>query len=545
MDILQILKHCGRSRYPRLAGCAQAGEGLKYQRSAHLRRYRERAMGTEEGNTLGTPAFSRQGDLLILLLIAVVLLTLAFTDSSQSRGDSREYFQMLFSFANHGSPDLRPGDLDSYREAGLRGNIDNPYSSNGYNTTSSGSSYSVHFWLYPLVSLPALWFLRIFGQDDLIVFQVTNALLLLFAVACLLLFSGFKRNQRWLFTALVLISPAMWYMDWPGPEIFSFSLVIASIACFSRNKLALAVLAAALASTQNAPIIVLVLFYLAHGVYGIIKESNTRKRLTTATLLGVSALPALVPMIFSYIEFGTPNMLYRTGAASFSGISLQRTQSFFLDLNQGMLPYIPIILLVFVYLAVRDWRKREWLLYEISLVVLFMVLLSETTTNWNSDSEGIMRYGVWMIPLLIWGVAARTDLSLKTDKILLAVALCIQIVIVFDYPSWVIAGQLDSQNRPIYLYAKHNTLATYMLDNHPSLYNPEPEIFADRTLHADTHYWALLPVVYRRGDGKVTKILTDYENLDTLVKNNAVDPGIIQEQKESHRGDSGLFYINL
>ncbi|MDO8736108.1 MAG: hypothetical protein Q7K29_03395 [Thermoleophilia bacterium] len=339
----------------------------------------------------------------------------------------------------------------------------------------------------------------------------------------------------------MLFSPALWYLDWPNPEIFSYSLIVVSIAFFSSKKFSLAVFFAAFSSIQNPPVIILMAFFLIYGVADVMRS----KQWVKAGVLALATLPAFAPMVFYYINYGTPNLIYKVGSASFSLISFQRTTSFFFDLNQGMMLYIPGIFILFTFLLFRNWRRKDWLAYEIAVVLLLMALMAETTTNWNSDAEGIMRYAVWMLPLLIWGVVEGYELTRKADRIMLGAVLLTQLIIVFTFPIWFIAKKENLSDPPIYV--KNNYLAAYLLDSHPSLYNPVPEIFTERTLNkeVDSSRADILPVIYFRTDGTVTKILTDYAGLEGLSSHGDVDAAFLQREKDSHRGDTGVFYIDL
>ena len=212
--------------------------------------------------------------------------------------------------------------------------------------------------------------------------------------------------------------------------------------------------------------------------------------------------------------------------------------SFFFDLNQGMLPYLPGVLILFIFLLVRSWRRKERFVYELLLVIVLMTIFVLTTTNWNSDAEGIMRYAVWFLPLLIWGVVEGSNFAFRTDRILLVLVLVSQIVVFISVSSLFSAkpaGLLGSAE-----YVNHNALARYFLDNHPYLYNPEPEIFTERTLKQEVSYTDNLPIVYYRADGSVSKALTDVGGLEILANNGAVDPVFLEKERGLHQWESGV-----
>ncbi|MDO8737138.1 MAG: hypothetical protein Q7K29_08690, partial [Thermoleophilia bacterium] len=158
-------------------------------------------------------------NLLILLICAIVLMLIAITQPPERRGDGSEYFQMMLSLSNHGTPDLRESDITEYnllRDKTAKTSVSfeqdktsNLASNSGYVKTKSGKTYSVHFWFYSLAAVPAKWYLQTTGLDGFKAFQITNALLLIFALYAVLFESGFSKYKKWLFSALVLFSPAL------------------------------------------------------------------------------------------------------------------------------------------------------------------------------------------------------------------------------------------------------------------------------------------------------------------------------------------------
>jgi hypothetical protein len=88
----------------------------------------------------------------------------------------------------------------------------------------------------------------------------------------------------------------------------------------------LATLAAALASMQNPP---LVLLALALAMEGVRAGSRERDRGASARA-AMALLPAFVPCLFCLWQFGTPSLLSR-GAASATNLSLGKTLELFFD----------------------------------------------------------------------------------------------------------------------------------------------------------------------------------------------------------------------
>src|SRR5205814_2391553 len=102
----------------------------------------------------------------VLFLIGIIYFALR---QPVRAGDGLEYWATLQAWFDHGSPDVRPADLDELarqaeadgvaRGAGARNLALAPTAAGKYNTH--------HFWMYPLLALPAKLVLRLCGGDEL------------------------------------------------------------------------------------------------------------------------------------------------------------------------------------------------------------------------------------------------------------------------------------------------------------------------------------------------------------------------------------------
>jgi hypothetical protein len=126
-----------------------------------------------------------------IALFAVFVLRPALRDRPQPQGDSAEYFFTSESLLNHGTPLLQQEDLDSLGELARRHGREEElaFPSSLFVASPEGVVQGVHFWAYPLATLPASVLLRALGQYELKAPQITNALLLLAALVHVLYFS--------------------------------------------------------------------------------------------------------------------------------------------------------------------------------------------------------------------------------------------------------------------------------------------------------------------------------------------------------------------
>src|SRR5205823_6133441 len=133
--------------------------------------------------------------------------------------------------------------------------------------TRTGQHGGWHFWLYPLLALPAKALLRLAGGNPSAAFHLTTAGLFISALGIAL------------FLVLYLL-----FVSW--------------------------------------------------------KECGLRRSVPA----GMGALLALLPSLSSLYYFGVPNLIAARAGADFRLISWARTCSFVTDLNQGMLPFVPLLL---------------------------------------------------------------------------------------------------------------------------------------------------------------------------------------------------------
>ena len=113
--------------------------------------------------------------------------------------------------------------------------------------------------------------------------------------------------RRLLLGGLLLFSPALGFLLWPHPEVFSFALVATALALEAQGRRPWAVAAAALASLQNPPLVLLVAGLGAAALLDAIRRRAGRP-LLLATL---AALPAAAPALFFHHQFGVVNLSVR------------------------------------------------------------------------------------------------------------------------------------------------------------------------------------------------------------------------------------------
>lgn len=199
------------------------------------------------------PSRSRRAALHALALFALSLIAIRLATKPMLAGDGVEYFSMLESFWNHGSPDQRLGDVESLsRVFGSHGiSIARPH--DGFFVTFDGRWYSYHFWVYPLLALPAKAVLRLLGADEFGALSWTNAWMLVATTAWAL---GKKPGlRRVAFLGLAVLGPLFWYVRWPHAEVFAWACVVTSLVSLDDRRYVRAAAFAGLGALQGKSVV--------------------------------------------------------------------------------------------------------------------------------------------------------------------------------------------------------------------------------------------------------------------------------------------------
>lgn len=427
--------------------------------------------------------------LIITLIISALLLSLSYIRKPELTGDGSEYFLMLESLYNHQSIELKPSDIESfdikediYRFKFYEFNKDNAYS--GYFESNTGEYYSYHFFFYSLTALPVKVILETFNLDVLKVFQITNALLISIVLLCISRIKDFSEVKKIGLILLSVFNPILWFIFWSHPEVFSYSFLLLSLVFVTKNKFNLAILFSSIASLQNFPLIIIPFLILLYKALLILKANNfsikniTLSNIRDIVISFIISLLSLLPLIFYFIKFNTISLISSSGGADLSLISFQRVFELFFDLNIGVLPYAPILLLssifLFIYLFIKLKNLRFILLISLTSLI-FILGLSSSTTNWNHGTTGSSRYVLWsIIPFIIFLFLIFFKYFEVSKKVIIFLILntLVNLLILFSvFLPNVSFGALN-----------HSYLSKFVLDNYPSLYSPSVEIFAERTL---------------------------------------------------------------
>lgn len=430
-------------------------------------------------------------------LLAALLLALAYAGLTRydpvHNGDIAEYTLTTVAFANHGTPEIRPDDLRHCLQAlpAMAG----AYASLSHDLTEhktaltmpfvygrGGGIYAIHFFAYSALAAPAYRLLPQFGLPAFKCYQAVNlAMVVLLGLSLRRLF---RDNLKALLGVALFLACGSWpYLRWSSPEVMSAAALLSALVLFCTGAPLRAGLLAALGALQN-PSIVFALLLAPLLRYTVLDADGLppRQRALAALQgrrglagLGLGAALALAAPLWNLWQFGVPSVI----AAVFTRAefaSLTRLHSLFFDLSQGMLIAVPALLLLLAgWALVRpgDGARAPWLLPACALLMLAMALPALPVINWNSGAQGMMRYAVWASAPLLFAALWQMRTRRGWLPPLLLVLLCQARV---------------SYALERYVYLDFSPLAGWVLQHAPQLYNPEPEIFAERSKHRDDYF---------------------------------------------------------
>ena len=404
-------------------------------------------------------------------------------------GDDAEYLLGAKSFARHGTPDCRDGDrravlarLPKKWRAQAARSYDHPEPW-GYFKANDGKVLAWHFWLYPAAVAP---FKAVLDRHGLGSRAFLYANLTFFTAALLSLLQLRSQPRLWLLLVpLSFFTPALWFLPLAHTEAFVFSLGLIATTCYLSGRRQLALLFNSLAAMQFQPLAILSLFLFGENVWfytgGRFDRPTLTKQRYALLKSALAAAIVLIPGLFYYAYFGTPSLVAREGYAKNSLMSLDKLVSMFVDLNTGLLIYLPGVLLLWtwslVIAAQRSVRTRSIVPLLAPASVVLVLWASTSARIWSYHTQGISRYALYTVPamLLVIGLQQRAAGRLSRSSIVLVLlALCLQATTHRQF-GWFAYRGSDNLH--------HNPIAKLVLLRKPALYSPPPEIFCSRTLH--------------------------------------------------------------
>jgi hypothetical protein len=436
-----------------------------------------------------------------------LVVALAVTPPRLS-GDGHEYLYTLESLARHGTPDLR--DEDKAAVVGVLA-PDHPerlqmerLNYPGFPVAPrDGKLYALHFFAYSLSAVPARSALMAVGIHPRAALQVTNGVWFVAALFVVLYLNRRPVGERLTFAALAAVSPVIWHLRFSGTEVYSWSLATMGLVALGNARFGWSGLLFGASALQNPSVIL-----LGGAAAG---AATLAGRWRSAVAAAAGAAVGLLPMAMCLYLFGQPSLIVE-GYTDWRLVGWGRTAGLITCLNQGLLPYVPVLLVTVAFGLAGAAGRRAAAPLLVAAAVVGMLLSVQVQKNWNSDGCGLMRYLVWMLPPLAWVAAAGVGGWWR-----LAVPAAVVghgLIVAFDPPTE--AG-----------YTAHRPIAAWVLARFPHLYDPDHEVFIERGVAPAPTVrdgFTDLPAGFATADGDVTKILVDRRSRDRLAQAYQVSP---------------------
>lgn len=404
---------------------------------------------------------------LFSLLFIVFFGYFIFEPKINYGGDLIEYFGMSESFSNHATFNLTEIDKQHLVER-----FGPEYFKNVeyYPANSKGERYSSHFFFYSLFLAPTRLLVRLFQQDEMKAFRITN-LLFLFATLLFLFRTYIKKfDQRIILLLLVLLSPIAQFIIWPGPELMYTCFILLALVFFLNNKQWLGIVFAFFASWQSQPLMFIPLSMIATYTFTLWKEKKLNAR--TLFLLEILFVLIFFPNLYYLLIFGKPTPFAVTNIVGASNFTLQKVIEVILDPNIGLFFYLPVITVMGLYymtLHKESFVNKLFLIGSLITPLFFFPAI----INWNHGTTGYgpTRYALYIMPFLIYYFVRSFKLSTRSIGIM--GLFVITQVFVLSFNGYYMPT-LDNS-------FQHTPYAQFLLNNFPAWYNPTPEIFIERS----------------------------------------------------------------
>ncbi|TAH42407.1 MAG: hypothetical protein EYC69_05595 [Bacteroidetes bacterium] len=471
--------------------------------------------------------------ILLLIGIGCHLLYLSIRIlPSYPNGDGPEYVLMTEALYNHASPDIRISDIESFKKAATRSHkwdqVGRFYDFNDYEAflkkeshpfmdyhkgmfvSKDNKFYFYHFYTYSLLNVPLRFISQINNFTPLRIYQVTNAIIIIVTCFILLFYSSYKPWPTIFIALSYVFSSVYWYMGWPSPEVLSISLVTLSFWFFFQGKRFLPIFLLAFAGMQNQPLAILAIYISLVVIFEQGIKIKPIARLFFANLLFI------LPPVFYYYHFGTANLIKDTGILDWGVVTPNRILGFFTDLNQGMILVIPLLLLTYPLLWIRELiaaiKTRDFRHHLlIPFFLIGMISIFCTMINWNHGMAVINRYATWSSAvLMIHAFYMLKGFSLVKQTLIITACFIVQLAsVLFNNKYYNHLDWDQNLNKP---------WAIWVYENIPWIYNPDPNIFFVRTSKSYNFIPEESPVVYLDKAGVLCKILVHKDHLNKLTQ---------------------------
>jgi len=420
-------------------------------------------------------------------LFAIYCFVLAMSSTPRRVGDGVEYWAMAEQMRTGRLPSASHGELIRLEREAVRigrGYDKSPVRFEGL-VGADGRQDFPHFWLYPLVNVPALAVVTAFDIHPNWAFTLTNIILITIAFALV------ARHVSVAWAVLILAGPLIWWIDKAHGDVFTVSLLAIGCALW-RAAPSWSVIAIALAAAQNPalmPVSVIVsitaLWCARAGDHQQQQQQQQRRR-RVAAAVGAGAAIVAVPLVYYKLHLGVWSPLI--GYTHPVWPSMRAMLSLLFDPNIGLLPNVPFLAIAGLGVIAMTIRRTPRISHALAafVCVLLLAAFAQSVNLNHGATPGLNRWTLWLTPWLLLIAAAAPSASAASASAASASARMLAALAVL-HMLW--AGWFFRPSQPeVYRYP--TLTASWLWTHAPRWYEPAPEIFAERVSHGEP---ALLP----------------------------------------------------
>lgn len=427
-----------------------------------------------------------------LAVYLAFLLFLVARSPARRVGDGGEYVAMAMNLAAFRPPSLSQSDLHR---------IERRFQTiaAGYETVplempalraGDGRQDLPHFWLYPLLAVPALWATDALGAHPNYAFTFLNVVIACSAFVVLAL-----RTSIFI-AVLMLAGPLIWWIDKAHGDVFTVSLLAIGFALLQRAP-GWALIALGAAAAQNPPLAPVFALAAAAAIvrggrsglgiwdWGLGVPSEGRSlstpkpqsptpnpHLAARTLAAAATGAALTALPFIYYEhrLGVPTPL--AGWTKFHVPHIREIGAFVWDPNIGLIVNHPVFVMTAATALVVAARRRRITTFTVWLPLLSTLVLlvgfAQSVNINHGATPGMNRWILWLTTLAVPVLIEIESARLSTCALAVAAAASTMWSVVWFSPE-----------RPEN-YKSPTATARWIWTRFPSFDNPPIEIFAER-----------------------------------------------------------------
>lgn len=486
-----------------------------------------------------------------MAVFVILMLIYCSVNAPILEGEGDDYSLPIASILNEHNLSISDADVVYYKTLfpDWAGYIDG-YSLSGY-TTRAGDEMAWYFPTYAFACIPFTLILRWLKLPTIFAFPYTNLAALIISVAVMGRHLKSSDKTKLFMVLLLTLNPIVFYISSVWGEVFIYSMLTIGLTCWYNKWYKRAAIFVSVAGMLNPTIMSIGIVMIIEYAYVLLKSKDKSEKLLVfikgkipeIIRYGCCYIIGIIPMIYNYYNTGHINLtasypVYICGSES----TFSRFISYIFDLNYGLFPYFPFILVlsaVFLMVAVikRNIRYLEWIIAFVINVALYSIV-----THINCGMLGISRYNSWGVLILIFATVLIGADSLTAVKakivsfFMIGMGVLLTTSIVFSY------GPTHASNTSCVYFTP---IAEWTLDHFSKMYNPLKSTFNARTIHVDGGYSYETPVAYSAEDGYVRKILASEKDKAVLLDDYVSLSGINDNYINQVNDLKGVGYISL